>query len=260
MTEKELRQKVLDAARDWLACSDRDGSYMKIIDVYNTINPLPRGYKMKPGDPWCAAYVSAVAKVADCLDIIFPECGCKPMMKKYQEAGCWVEDDNYLPTRGDLVFYDWQDSGVGDNTGDPDHVGIVWSVYGNNITVIEGNYSHMVCFHEIKRGERYIRGYAVPNYAGKADEEEPTEPEKPETCQVTLPVLMIGDDSEAVRAAQYLLEKRGFKCGWSGCDGEFGPKTESAAGKFQRANDLPLDGIIDADDWTVLIVGVKKSG
>jgi peptidoglycan hydrolase-like protein with peptidoglycan-binding domain len=43
-----------------------------------------------------------------------------------------------------------------------------------------------------------------------------------------------------------------------GDDGEFGPKTESALGKFQLAYDLERDGICKGIDWTVLILGVKK--
>ena len=78
---------------------------------------------------------------------------------------------------------------------------------------------------------------------------------RPGWCYVALPVLVIGDESEAVRAAQTLLEKRGFKCGWMGCDGEFGPKTEAALGKFKRDRDLERNPEIDAETWQRLICG-----
>lgn len=264
MTENELRQQMLDQAKRWLGCKEADGSHRQIIDCYNTITPLPRGYRMTYSDPWCATFVSAVAQKCGLTDIVFPECACDPMIEKYKASGRWIEDDSYSPKHADVIFYDWDDSGIGDNTGSSDHVGLVWSSYGDDITVIEGNCSDMVCYRNIKRNGRYIRGYGIPDYARKATEEdEPApapepEPEPEETCQVTLPVLMIGDESEAVRAAQYLLEKRGFKCGWMGADGEFGPKTESAVGRFQGAYELCKDGIIGKDTWTVLIVGVKK--
>lgn len=35
----------------------------------------------------------------------------------FQALGSWVENDAYTPEPGDYIFYDWQDSGVGDNTG-----------------------------------------------------------------------------------------------------------------------------------------------
>lgn len=41
------------------------------------------------------------------------------MVRLYQELGRWVEDDAYVPSPGDVIFYDWQDSGVGDNAGQP---------------------------------------------------------------------------------------------------------------------------------------------
>ena len=31
--------------------------------------------------------------------------------------GCWQENDAYVPSPGDAILYDWQDNGIGDNTG-----------------------------------------------------------------------------------------------------------------------------------------------
>ena len=42
--------------------------------------------------------------------------------------GIWVENDAYTPSTGDMTLYDWDDNGVGDNTGSADHIGIVVSV------------------------------------------------------------------------------------------------------------------------------------
>ena len=44
--------------------------------------------------------------------------------------GIFIENDSYVPKTGDIIFYDWADNGVGDNTGVPDHVGIVVTVSG----------------------------------------------------------------------------------------------------------------------------------
>ena len=267
MTEIELRQSVLDKAKLWLACKEADGSHRKIIDKYNEIRPLPRGYRVTYTDAWCATFVSAAGFAAGLSDIIYPECGCEPMIRLYKNHGRWVEDDNYMPQRGDVVFYDWQDSGAGDCTGTADHVGLVWSAYNDAITVIEGNNSDMVRFRDIKRNGRYIRGYGLPDYASKADSVAAppvVAPEERKTELVPLPVLMIGDGGEdsdleeAVRAMQHMLEKRGFKCGWTGADGDFGQKTESALGKFQAAYGLEHDGICKGKDWAVLILGVNK--
>ena len=62
MTELELRKQVVATAKLWLGRKEADGSHKEIIDVYNSICPLPVGYKMKYTDYWCAAFVSAVAQ------------------------------------------------------------------------------------------------------------------------------------------------------------------------------------------------------
>ena len=43
------------------------------------------------------------------------------MVKLFRKLGEWVENDAYIPAPGDVIFYDWQDSGSGDNTGYSDH-------------------------------------------------------------------------------------------------------------------------------------------
>lgn len=87
------------------------------------------------------------------------------MIELFQKLGAWNENDAYVPKPGDVIFYDWQDSGSGDNTGWPDHVGIVEAVSGSTITVIEGNKSDSVSRRTLQVGGKYIRGYGVPKYA-----------------------------------------------------------------------------------------------
>ena len=101
-------------------------------------------------------------------DIIPTECGCGQMIQLFQKLGAWVENDAYRPSTGDVIFYDWDDNGVGDDTGWPEHVGIVVSVSGNTIKIIEGNKSDSVSYREIAVNGRYIRGYGVPKYSSKA--------------------------------------------------------------------------------------------
>ena len=65
--------------------------------------------------------------------------------------------------------------------GSADHVGMVETVVGSTITVIEGNCSDMVKRRNLQVNGRYIRGYGVPKYASKATEEDKTEDKKEET-------------------------------------------------------------------------------
>ena len=166
---------LLAQARAWLGCNEADGSHRQIIDMYNSHKPLARGYAVKYTDAWCATFVSACAVKTGMTDIIPPECGCGEMVKLFQKLGEWDENDARVPRPGDIIFYDWDDSGAGDDTGNPDHVGIVESVSGGTITVIEGNKNDAVGRRTIAVNGRYIRGYGVPRY----ETESPAKPVSP---------------------------------------------------------------------------------
>ena len=188
MTETELRQKVVDTASAWLGTQEGTAQHAEMLNIYNAQRPLPRGTRMLSSWPWCAAFVSTVSLQCGLRAIMPTECGCPGMIRLYQELGRWVEDDAYAPSPGDVVFYDWQDTGYGDNTGQADHVGIVISCTDGVMTIIEGNFSNAVKLRQIAVNARYIRGFGCPDYASKADDAEPTpeptpapapEPEKP---------------------------------------------------------------------------------
>jgi len=167
MTETQLREQVVKQAKSWLGCKESNGTHKQIIDVYNSHKPLARGYKVKYTDAWCATYVSAVAIKCGLTDIIPTECSCSKMVALHQKLGQWKEADSYKPKIGDIIMYDWQDSGSGENKGQPDHVGIVVSVSGNNIKVIEGNKNNAVAYRILEVNGKYIRGYCLPNYKSK---------------------------------------------------------------------------------------------
>lgn len=161
------RDKIIEQARAWIGKKEADGSFREIIDIYNAHTPLARGYRVKYTDSWCAAFVSAVAIKCGKTDIIPTECGCGQMVQLFQKLGEWDENEARVPNPGDVIFYDWNDNGRGDNTGWPDHVGIVESVSGSTITIIEGNKSNAVGRRQLQVNSRYIRGYGVPRYTGE---------------------------------------------------------------------------------------------
>lgn len=168
MTETQLRNLYVNTAIKYLGYNEADGSHKEIVDIYNTITPLPAGYKLTYTDSWCAGFVSAMAKLIDLDDIVLCECSCRRMITKFKNAGRWKETDSYKPEKGDLIMYDWDDSGSGDNTGNPEHVGIVVSVSGSTIKVIEGNKSNKVAYRSISVNGRYIRGFCLPDFASKS--------------------------------------------------------------------------------------------
>ena len=151
-------------AQTWVGKKESDGSFKFIIDLYNTYKPHPRGYKLKYTDSWCAGTMSALAIKLGFTDIIPIECSCPQMIVKAKEMGIWVESDSYVPKAGDMILYDWHDNGKGDNTGNPDHIGLVESVTSGIIVIIEGNYNNAVGRRTVKVNERFIRGYITPKY------------------------------------------------------------------------------------------------
>ena len=157
-------KNVVAQAQAWIGKNEADGSHREIIDIYNSHKPLARGVKMQYDWAWCACFVSAVAVKLGYTSIIPTEISCSKMIELLKGIGAWVEDDSYVPKVGDIIFYDWDDNGVGDNKNQPDHVGIVETVVGDTIHVIEGNYSNSVKRRYIRVNGKTIRGYGVPKY------------------------------------------------------------------------------------------------
>ena len=178
MTEKQIRAQVVAAAEAWLGAKTSSAQHREIIKLYNTQRPLPRGTQMQENWAWCAVFVSAVALKLGLRDIMPTEMSCHQMTLLYKQLGRWVENDAYVPSAGDVIFYDWQDGAnyaATDNTGTPDHVGIVTSCDGITIRVIEGNVSNKVDTRVLVVNGRFIRGFGIPDYASKATEKEPAD-------------------------------------------------------------------------------------
>lgn len=166
--EAALRQKLVDAACAWEGIREDDGSHRVLIDLYNTIDPLPQDYMVTYDDAWCAAFGSVAALEAELLDIIPAECSCNRQIGLFQELGLWEENDAHLPLPGDYIYYDWDFPRSFDCTGWPEHVGIVTGTYGPFIRVMEGNKDDDASYRTIWRNDWCIRGYGLPDYASKA--------------------------------------------------------------------------------------------
>lgn len=259
MTETQIRQSVVAAAREWIGYNEADGSHRQIVDVYNSHRPLARGYALRYTDAWCAGFVSAVAIRLGLTDIMPTEVGVGEMIKLYQRLGRWKESDSYIPKPGDIIMYAWGDNGVGDCTGGASHVGIVAACDGRTITVIEGNKNDAVGYREIAVNGRYIRGFGLPDYAGKATEDEPVtpapkEPKKEDTITMELRMLKRGMSGNDVRAAMLLMKDKGYyPHAIPATDKLFGPKMEAGVRRMQAEHNLGVDGIIGRNSWTFLL-------
>lgn len=159
------RQAMVAKMKSWIGKNEVDGSFREIIDIYNSHTPRARGYKLQYSDEWCAGTVSAAAIATGNTNAVPLEVSCHYMIEGAKAKGIWVENDSYVPQGGDIILYDWQDSGIGDNTGNPDHVGVVEYTSGGIIHVIEGNNGEKVARRELSVSGRYIRGFIVPKYS-----------------------------------------------------------------------------------------------
>lgn len=169
----KLRMEVVKLAVSWIGKKEADGTHKEIIDIYNSYKgKLPRGIKMTYTAPWCACTWSALAIKLGYTDIMPIEISCGELIKKAKEMGIWKESDDYTALPGDAILYDWDDDGIGDNTGWPDHVGVIEKVSNGVFTVIEGNKNDVVGRRRIPINGKYIRGFITPNYDADVKEKE----------------------------------------------------------------------------------------
>ena len=229
------RDTIIEKARSFLGVTEGSARHREIIDRYNAKKPLPRGYAVKYTDAWCATFVSAIAIMCGYTSIIPTECGCPQMITLARQMGIWQESDAYRPQKGDIILYDWQDTGSGDNTGVPDHIGFVETVSDSTMTIIEGNYNGRVQERKLSINGRYIRGFITPKYMAESAE-------KTLQLTITLPEIHLGDKGEHVRLWQWLIgiEQTGV----------YNETAQAETRKWQKANGKKVDGWIGKGCWT----------
>ncbi len=171
------RSEVVNLVNSWVGKNEADGSYKSIIDLYNSKPPFPRNTKMEYGWAWCACTWSAIAKALGYTAIMPVEISCYYLIEEAKKMEYWQESDGYVPNIGDAVLYDWDDTGAGDNTGNPDHVGTVTYVNkdAGYFVVTEGNASNMVKKRTVSINGRFIRGFITPHYDSTGTVTEPVQ-------------------------------------------------------------------------------------
>lgn len=112
--------------------------------------------------PWCACFLSwAADQKKASIDGDPPRfANVDTGMEGFQKSGKWrsPNDANNKPIPGDYVFFDW------DRDSDPDHVGAVLCVDGNQLYTIEGNSGGKVAVQRYDLNDKRIVGYGVLNW------------------------------------------------------------------------------------------------
>ena len=116
-------------------------------------------YGFTKREEWCACFVSWCADQCGYIEAgVIPKFSlCSAGMEWFESRGQFM-DGSYVPTSGDLVFFDWG------NDGSVDHVGIVESVVDGTVYTIEGNSGDKVARRSYPIGYAKIVGYGVPAY------------------------------------------------------------------------------------------------
>lgn len=123
-------------------------------------------YESNPGwnqyTPWCGCFLSwAADQKKASIDGDPPRfANVDTGMEGFQKSGKWraPNDEVNMPIPGDYVFFDW------DRDSDPDHVGAVLCVDGNQLYTIEGNSGGRVAVNRYLLSDSHIVGYGVLNW------------------------------------------------------------------------------------------------
>lgn len=210
---------------------------------------------------WCAETVSHILeKTVDPNKEVY-DFSCNNMKKKMKDSDNWEEPNGPIQ-RGDVFFFDH------DRGRDPlkdskplDHVGIVTGFGAGYITYIDGNGDSS---GYVRRRTRPISDFDFDceypdyymRYCGKGTEEKPFEEPKSldEYTDVNnIRILKKGCKGKDVEAMQAILIQKGYSCGRSMADSDFGSNTEKAVMNFQNDHKLSPSGICDQKTWQELI-------
>lgn len=176
-------------------------------------------------------------------------CACRYSAQYFRDHGAWHTKDDF--EEGDIVFF-------GDE-GSEYHQGIVTERMENRqgFYSVEGNHNDMVdkVWHDI---DENISGFGVPYFADEPSVEPDPEPEPiDETVTVDLPVLYKGIDAYGeVLTIQALLRSFDFRDDDGDeidVNGVFDEYTEQAVKSYQKARDLEVCGIVNAETWNRIL-------
>ena len=248
------REQFVMKAIGWQGTKQGSSGHKQIIADYN--KGCDKGRQASTSTLWCACFVGACAEETDNVlknGIGVPcdnSCGYGPhsMLEKAKKAGIWVEDDSYHPRIGDVIIYDWKDSGTPpeDVTGH-DHTGIVTSVGGSSFIVTEGNKKNAVGTRTVQFNGQYIRGFITPVFSDEVAPAPVPEPSGYTGKWPTLPprgYFKKGDKGAEVVKLQKLMLWISPGClSKFGPDGEFGNETYNACKVCQKILKVTVDGL-----------------
>ena len=217
-----------------------------ILNIYNSSKPAGE-YTMTAKDPWCAAFVGAIAGGCGLGNIIPVSASCDRMISRFPSMGGKRVN---IPQRGDIAFFDWNGDGAY-----VEHVGIVTEVNGGEVTTIEGNKMDMVSHRKFSNTSAL---FYRPNWEGKSVQSTETiswskyrefyqELSWDEKNEIkTFPTLSIGSTGIYVKILQDFIGLYP--------DGTFGDNTNASLIAYQKKKQLEPDGVCGRQTWSSFFV------
>lgn len=149
-TAAQARAKI----KSWLGYSESNGKADKyIVKPWGKWTGNTKASSKK--NPWCQITVS------ECLHSVkvstSPSAGCYQAQKWYSSRKR-LKKRGVKPSPGWQVFYDFKGNGK------PTHTGLVYSVSGKYMTVIEGNNKNAVRARKILYTSKSVLSFGVPPY------------------------------------------------------------------------------------------------
>lgn len=160
MTMNEAKTKVLNVARAEIGTREGLNNYNKYAGELDNINGLFTCNMQN--QPWCAILVlycfykafgidNALRTLCSPMPTGIPL--CETSARYFKTSGRFYTSD---PDVGDVIYFNVN--------GGINHMGIIESVSGSEITAIEGNTSDMVARRVYNISNGYIAGYGRPRY------------------------------------------------------------------------------------------------
>lgn len=219
----ESSNKLISTPVKYVGVSEPNGDD-DIIRSYNQLAKTSFSYSTS----WCQMFAVMMQVYAGMSPYV--TASCTTARNYYKTKGLWMNS----PKPGYLIYFDW------DKSGDCDHVGIVVSVDGNRIGVIEGNSStktyDAVCYKEYTIGYNKIAGYANVQGTPTTVVDEPKEP------------ATSNNQAKIMTFQKYLNNKIGANLK---VDGVYGQNTRTAALKVYQKflNDNYKAGLVVDGVW-----------
>lgn len=240
-----MSNKVIEKAVQYIGVVTGSQKHLEIIEAYNNVRESGAS-RLSPTSPWCAGYVVAMFAKAGLTNLVPRYASCSQMISKFKQWNQFHSAEGQVPEVGDVIYFDWGRDGI------PDHVGLVESVRGNEITTIEGNYNGAVRTRKIFTSDNRIFGYGIPKY----EPNEGTTTVYPyyslsdsDRAEIDkLPVLRQGSSGVFVKILQTLMNV--YSDDILSVDGVFGPVTKGAVMKYQRKEHLGADGVVGKQTWS----------